>query len=318
MIPIDRVQDCTTKISLLGRMLGYGRVEVDAGGARRALRCSTTFRTRRCFLPRPGLHAVGEASGRRRAGGTVCDAGQSEWPRLLSARARRLHGLGQERGGRGLWRERAKAPFHDLDRMVELEAGMSIPEIFASGGEGAGSASRGAHAASSARTRRGRSARGGTLIADESWHLVASTVSTVYLEVPFDVIWEIKAVTGSAARLGTIARRRSSSRYERRRGLATGAGDASGRRHPPHRRGGGRGGQAVVRLILDSSAGSYPVIIGSNIQRDVVATPAWTLAGLDHHRLQRQTVGGQGRQDDKAVWLEDGDRAIPGGERSNP
>jgi uncharacterized membrane protein YdbT with pleckstrin-like domain len=32
-IPIDRVQDCSTKQSLFGRMLGYGRVEVDAAGA---------------------------------------------------------------------------------------------------------------------------------------------------------------------------------------------------------------------------------------------------------------------------------------------
>src|SRR2546425_956950 len=30
MIPIDRVQDCTTKMSLLGRMLGYGRVQGEA------------------------------------------------------------------------------------------------------------------------------------------------------------------------------------------------------------------------------------------------------------------------------------------------
>jgi uncharacterized membrane protein YdbT with pleckstrin-like domain len=36
MIPIDRVQDCTTRQSLLGRMLGYGRVEVDAAGAQGA------------------------------------------------------------------------------------------------------------------------------------------------------------------------------------------------------------------------------------------------------------------------------------------
>jgi uncharacterized membrane protein YdbT with pleckstrin-like domain len=33
MIPIDRVQDCTTRQSLIGRMLGYGRVEIDAAGA---------------------------------------------------------------------------------------------------------------------------------------------------------------------------------------------------------------------------------------------------------------------------------------------
>src|ERR1700686_1795445 len=33
IIPIDRVQDCTTRTSVMGRMLGYGRVEVDAAGA---------------------------------------------------------------------------------------------------------------------------------------------------------------------------------------------------------------------------------------------------------------------------------------------
>jgi len=36
IIPIDRVQDCTTRQSLLGRIMGYGRVEVDAAGAQGA------------------------------------------------------------------------------------------------------------------------------------------------------------------------------------------------------------------------------------------------------------------------------------------
>jgi len=36
IIPIDRVQDCTTRVSLVGRMLGYGRVEIDAAGAQGA------------------------------------------------------------------------------------------------------------------------------------------------------------------------------------------------------------------------------------------------------------------------------------------
>ncbi len=35
-IPIDRVQDCTTHQTLFGRLLGYGRVEVDAAGAQGA------------------------------------------------------------------------------------------------------------------------------------------------------------------------------------------------------------------------------------------------------------------------------------------
>ena len=36
IIPIDRVQDCTTKQSVIGRIFGYGRVEIDAAGAQGA------------------------------------------------------------------------------------------------------------------------------------------------------------------------------------------------------------------------------------------------------------------------------------------
>jgi uncharacterized membrane protein YdbT with pleckstrin-like domain len=36
IIPIDRVQDCSTRQSIFGRMIGYGRVEVDAAGAQGA------------------------------------------------------------------------------------------------------------------------------------------------------------------------------------------------------------------------------------------------------------------------------------------
>jgi uncharacterized membrane protein YdbT with pleckstrin-like domain len=63
MIPIDRVQDCTTKQSLIGRMLGYGRVEVDAAGAQGAEVLD--------HLPNPGVFRdqVFVQSERRRAGG---------------------------------------------------------------------------------------------------------------------------------------------------------------------------------------------------------------------------------------------------------
>ena len=36
IIPIDRVQDCTTRQSILGRIFSYGRVEIDAAGAQGA------------------------------------------------------------------------------------------------------------------------------------------------------------------------------------------------------------------------------------------------------------------------------------------
>ena len=46
IIPIDRVQDCTTRQSVFGRMIGYGRVEIDAAGAQGAEVLD--------HLPRPG------------------------------------------------------------------------------------------------------------------------------------------------------------------------------------------------------------------------------------------------------------------------
>ncbi len=63
MIPIDRVQDCTTRVSMFGRMLGYGRVEVDAAGAQGAEVLD--------HLPNPGVFRdqVFVQSERRRGGG---------------------------------------------------------------------------------------------------------------------------------------------------------------------------------------------------------------------------------------------------------
>src|SRR5579864_809303 len=63
IIPIDRVQDCTTRQSLVGRMLGYGRVEVDAAGAQGAEVLE--------HLPNPGVFRdqVFVMSEKRRGGG---------------------------------------------------------------------------------------------------------------------------------------------------------------------------------------------------------------------------------------------------------
>lgn len=63
IIPIDRVQDCTTRQSLIGRIIGYGRVEVDAAGAQGAEVLD--------YLPKPGdfRDQVFVQSEKRRAGG---------------------------------------------------------------------------------------------------------------------------------------------------------------------------------------------------------------------------------------------------------
>src|SRR6266851_8136034 len=67
-IPIDRVQDCTTKQTLFGRMLGYGRVEVDAAGAQGAEVLN--------HLPSPGTFRdqVFVQSERRRGGASTAPA----------------------------------------------------------------------------------------------------------------------------------------------------------------------------------------------------------------------------------------------------
>src|SRR6266446_104842 len=63
-ILIERVQDCTTKQTLIGRVLGYGRVEVDAAGAQGAEVLNP--------LPSPGQFRdqVFVQSERRRGGAT--------------------------------------------------------------------------------------------------------------------------------------------------------------------------------------------------------------------------------------------------------
>jgi uncharacterized membrane protein YdbT with pleckstrin-like domain len=65
IIPIDRVQDCTTRQSLIGRIFGYGRVEIDAAGPQGAEVLA--------HLPSPGTFRdqVFVQSERRRGGGAA-------------------------------------------------------------------------------------------------------------------------------------------------------------------------------------------------------------------------------------------------------
>ena len=69
IIPIDRVQDCTTRQSIFGRMIGYGRVEVDAAGAQGAEVLD--------HLPRPGdFRDQVFVQSEKRRGGTVATPAQ--------------------------------------------------------------------------------------------------------------------------------------------------------------------------------------------------------------------------------------------------
>jgi shikimate kinase len=85
---------------------------------------------------------------------------------------------------------RTKAPFHDLDLMIEMEAGMTIPEIFATHSEPAFRALETRLLPRALQAGAVVALGGGTLIDDGNWRLVDATAYTVYLEVPFETMWQ--------------------------------------------------------------------------------------------------------------------------------
>jgi shikimate kinase len=86
--------------------------------------------------------------------------------------------------------ERTKSPFHDLDSMVEQEAGMTIPEIFATEGEPAFRSLETRVLPGALEPRSVVALGGGSLIDDGNWRLVDREACTVYLEVPFETMWQ--------------------------------------------------------------------------------------------------------------------------------
>jgi shikimate kinase len=85
---------------------------------------------------------------------------------------------------------RTNSTLHDLDLMVELEAGMTIPEIFATSGEPVFRALEKRVLPRALQPDAVVALGGGTLIDDDNWRLVNSVASTVYLDVPFETMWQ--------------------------------------------------------------------------------------------------------------------------------
>jgi len=113
--------------------------------------------------------------------------------------------------------ERTKAPFHDLDLMVELEAGMTIPEIFATSGEAVFRELETRVMPRALQPGAVVALGGGSLIDDGNWRLVDREAYTVYLEVPFETMWQrIQARPGRPLASGR-SRDEVLSLFERRR-----------------------------------------------------------------------------------------------------
>jgi shikimate kinase len=85
---------------------------------------------------------------------------------------------------------RTKATFHDLDLMVEMEAGMTIPEIFVTSGEPVFRALETRVLPRALQADAVIALGGGALIDDDNWRIVQRSATTVYLEVPFETMWE--------------------------------------------------------------------------------------------------------------------------------
>jgi shikimate kinase len=86
--------------------------------------------------------------------------------------------------------DRGHARFFDLDTMVEDKAGMSIAEIFATHSEEAFRAFEKSTLPTVLKPGAGVALGGGVVLDDDNWRLVAEQATSVYLEVPFAVIWE--------------------------------------------------------------------------------------------------------------------------------
>lgn len=84
----------------------------------------------------------------------------------------------------------AHAQFFDLDTMVEDKAGMSIGEIFATHSEEAFRAFEKSALPTVLKPGAVVALGGGVVVDDDNWRLLSESATSVYLEVPFAVIWE--------------------------------------------------------------------------------------------------------------------------------
>ena len=85
---------------------------------------------------------------------------------------------------------RAGAAFFDLDFMVEGEAGMTIPDIFATRGEAVFRSLESRVLPSALQTGAVVALGGGTAMDEANWQLVRERATSVYLELRFETIWE--------------------------------------------------------------------------------------------------------------------------------
>jgi shikimate kinase len=85
--------------------------------------------------------------------------------------------------------DRARAPFADLDMMVEGAAGIPIADIFATRNEAAFRALEKELLPAALKPGSVIALGGGVVIDDDNWALIRARAATVYLEAPFATLW---------------------------------------------------------------------------------------------------------------------------------
>ncbi len=113
--------------------------------------------------------------------------------------------------------ERARAPFHDLDLMIENEAAMSIAEIFARRGEVEFRSLESRLLPDALEAGAVAALGGGTVMDDRNWQLIQQRSVPVYLELSFETIWERIGRTENRPLLAGRLRQEVADLFERRR-----------------------------------------------------------------------------------------------------
>ncbi len=113
--------------------------------------------------------------------------------------------------------QRAGAEFFDLDHLVEDQAGMSIAEIFATHSEAAFRAFEKQTLPRLLQPGAVVALGGGVAMDDDNWRLITENAMTVYLEVPFPVIWERIKGLGTRPLIADRTEAEVKELYERRR-----------------------------------------------------------------------------------------------------
>lgn len=113
--------------------------------------------------------------------------------------------------------QRAGAPFHDLDFVIENEAGMSISDIFATKGEAAFRAMESRLLPKVLLPGSVVALGGGAPIDETNWKLILERSTTVFLDCGFKTIWNRISATTNRPLLASKSREELEALLEARR-----------------------------------------------------------------------------------------------------